>query len=116
MTASALQIGELAAAAEVGIETIRYYERRGLLPEPPRSASGYRRYPSSAIERVRFIRRAKELGFSLRETAELLALRTNERGQCADARRQIDGKLTDLEGRIADLRRVESALRLLRDE
>lgn len=111
-----LRISQLAAATGIGVETIRYYERRGLLPEPPRGPSGYRRYPPIAVERVRFIRRAKELGFSLREIAELLELRTHERDQCAEVRTQIDGKLEDLDGRIADLRRVASALRLLRDE
>lgn len=117
MTAtSGLRIGELAAAADVGVQTIRYYERRGLLPPPPRSAAGYRRYPPAAVERVRFIRRTKGLGFSLCEIAELLELRTRERGQCADVRQQIDGKLADLESRIADLRRVVSALQLLREE
>lgn len=111
-----LRIGELAAATDVGVETIRYYERRGLLASPPRDPSGYRRYPSSALERVRFIRRAKELGFSLREIVELLELSTRESDQCADVRRQIDAKVADLDQRIADLKRVASALRLLRDE
>lgn len=111
-----LRIGELAAAAEVGVETIRYYERRGLLAAPPRSAAGYRRYPPAAVERVRFIRRAKEFGFSLQEIAELLQLRTRDRDPCGDVRGQIDAKLAGLEKRIADMRRVSAALRLLREE
>jgi Hg(II)-responsive transcriptional regulator len=111
-----MRVGELADAADVGVQTVRYYERRGLLPPPPRTPAGYRRYPPAAVDRVRFIRRAKELGFSLREIGELLELRTRERDQCADVRQQIDDKLADLEHRIEDLSRVTSALRLLREE
>ena len=83
---SALKIGELARAADVGVETIRYYERRGLLTRPPRRASGYRQYPPQAVNRVRFIRRAQALGFTLREIEELLALRVDDERSCADVR------------------------------
>ena len=74
-----LTIGQLARAAEVGVETIRYYEKRGLLAEPRRAPSGYRRYSPDALRRVQFIRRAKELGFTLREIGALLSLRVDPR-------------------------------------
>ena len=67
-----LKIGQLARAAGVNVETIRYYERRGLLPEPPRTRSGYREYPESDVARLGFIRRAQELGFTLKEVKELI--------------------------------------------
>ncbi|MFQ5798975.1 MAG: MerR family transcriptional regulator, partial [Bacteroidota bacterium] len=69
-----LTIGQLAKATHVGVETVRYYERRGLLPKPPRRESGYRQFPVDAIRRIRFIKRAQNLGFSLREISRLLAL------------------------------------------
>ena len=67
-----LSIGEVAKAAEVGVETVRFYEREGLIAEPPRRQSGYRQYPSDTVPRLRFIRRAKDLGFTLKEVGELL--------------------------------------------
>ena len=76
-----ITIGAVARRAGVGIDTIRYYEREGLLPEPQRRASGYRDYGPDVVERLRFIRRAKDLGFTLEEIRELLALSTDrERG------------------------------------
>lgn len=72
-----MQIGEFARRAGVNVQTVRYYERRGLLPEPERRASGYRQYTPAALERLQFIRRAQELGFTLNEIDELLQLRTD---------------------------------------
>lgn len=80
-----LRTGELARQAGVNVETLRFYERKGLLPAPPRRASGYREYPAEAVGLVRFIRRAKELGFSLREIKELLNIRAGPRATCADS-------------------------------
>jgi DNA-binding transcriptional MerR regulator len=77
-----LTIGEIAAQAEVHIETLRYYERRGLVERPPRSASNYRRYPEDAVRRVRFIKRAQELGFSLKDIKDLLSLRAAPEAWC----------------------------------
>jgi MerR family transcriptional regulator, copper efflux regulator len=77
-------IGELANAADVGVETIRFYERKGLLPEPPRSDAGYRLYDAEAVRRVRFIRKAKDLGFTLSETKDLLDLRVTDTSTCED--------------------------------
>lgn len=107
---SALKIGELARAADVGVETIRYYERRGLLARPPRRASGYRQYPPQAVHRVRFIRRAQALGFTLREIEELLALRVDDERSCADVRALARAKLEDIERRVAELQQMGRAL------
>ena len=107
---SGLRIGELAQAAGVAVETVRFYERRGLIADPPRRPSGYREYPLETVRRLRFIRRAKELGFSLREIAELLALRMEPTAPCGEVREEIAGKLEDLRERVRDLRRMESAL------
>jgi Hg(II)-responsive transcriptional regulator len=105
-----MTIGQIAERTGVGVETVRFYERQGLLPEPPRRPSGYRQYPEGTVRRLRFIRRAKELGFSLREIHELLALRADSPELCHDLRGQAAAKLADLEERIADLERMRRAL------
>lgn len=112
-TSSSLSIGQLASAAGVGVETVRFYERQGLVPKPPRRRSGYRAYPPETVERVRFIRRAKELGFTLREIAELLALRVDPRTSCADVRALARQKIIDVEAKLAELERIKSALEKL---
>ena len=91
-------IGQLAKATDTGIETIRYYERRGLMPEPPRAASGYRRYPADAVQRLRFIRRSKRLGFTLDEISALLQLQAG--GQRADIKAIAEAKLEEIETRL----------------
>lgn len=106
-------IGQLANESGVGVETVRFYERSGLLPEPPRTASGYRQYDQRAVDRLRFIRRVKELGFTLQEIQSLLDLRTGTPAQCADVRDQIAAKLEDVAARIHDLKRVERGLKKL---
>lgn len=105
-----LTIGELAQRSELSVETLRYYERRGLIAEPPRRPSGYREYPPTAVRRVRFIRRAKQLGFSLREIGELLSLRSESSQPCGEVREQIAGKVADLDHRLRELRRMKQAL------
>lgn len=105
-----LTIGRLARRAQVNVETIRYYERRGLIPKPPRSSSGYRLYPQEAVTRIRFIKRAKELGFSLKEISELLSLRVEPNTTCGDIRRRAEAKIVDIEGRIETLQRMKRAL------
>src|SRR5439155_3345585 len=105
-----LSIGEVARRARVGVETVRFYERRGLLEEPARRASGYRQYGEEVVSRLRFIRRAKELGFTLKEIAELIALRLDPSTTSADVRRQARAKLDDLEARIRDLQRIRQIL------
>jgi len=108
-----LKTGELAREAGVNVETIRFYERKGLLPEPPRRSSGYREYPLEAVRRIRFIQRAKELGFTLREIKGLLELRVNPETTCGLVRERATEKIADVKRKIADLRKIEKALRQL---
>ncbi|MAA73242.1 MAG: heavy metal-responsive transcriptional regulator [Salinisphaeraceae bacterium] len=101
-------IGQLAKSADTGVETIRFYERRGLMPDPPRAPSGYRRYPRDATDRLLFIRRAKRLGFTLDEIGTLLALQ--EGGGRAAVKAIAQAKLAQIEARIDDLRRMRKTL------
>ena len=103
-----LKIGELAEASRVGIETIRYYERRGLMPKTARTASGYRMYDEEAIQRLAFIRRAQNLGFSLDEIAKLLSLQDG--GSKAEVRELALSKLTMIEEKLSDLQRMQDIL------
>ena len=105
-----LTIGRVARGAGIAIDTVRYYERQGLLEKPERTSSGYRQYPASAVARLRFIRQAKELGFSLREIRELLALRVDARKTCGDVKKRALRKIADVEHRIAQLERMRRAL------
>ncbi len=108
-----LTIGRLASEAGVNLETVRYYERRGLLPRPPRSASGYRLFPVEAARRLRFIRRAQELGFSLGEIRELLSLRVSRNSTSAEVKARAEAKLADIEARIKSLESMKKTLRKL---
>jgi MerR family mercuric resistance operon transcriptional regulator len=108
-----ITIGQLARQAGVGVETIRFYERSGLIAEPPRSASGYRHYSPDAVRRIRFIRHAKELGFSLKEIAELLDLRVRPRTNCTAVRRSAEMKIAEIETKISSLRRMRKSLQNL---
>jgi MerR family copper efflux transcriptional regulator len=108
-----MTIGELARAAAVGVETIRFYEREGLIAAPPRRRSGYRQYTPDTVLRVRFIRRAKELGFTLKEIAELLSLRVDASTTCAEVRAFANIKIAGIEDRIAQLQRMSAALQTL---
>ena len=98
----AQRIGDVAKSAGVGIETIRVYERKGLIAEPPRTRSGYRQYPASVVARIRFIQRAQELGFSLAEIAELISLRIEPGTDCGDVRRTAEAKIAEVEKKIRD--------------
>ena len=100
-----LKSGELAKQAGVNVETLRFYERKGLLPEFLRRGSGYREYPVESASLIRFIKRAQELGFSLREIRELLALRVQPGVTCADVREKAEQKISDVRRKIADLER-----------
>ncbi len=108
-----LTIGHLAREAGVNLETVRYYERRGLLPKPPRSASGYRLFPSDAARRLRFIRRAQELGFSLKEIRELLSLRVSRNTTSRDIRARAEAKIADIEAKISSLESMKKTLQKL---
>ena len=96
----ALKTGKLAERAEVNLQTIRYYEREGLLPEPPRLSSGYRVYPNSTVRRVRFIKRAQEIGFARSEIRGLLSLRMDARRERTEVRAIALAKMADIDGKI----------------
>jgi MerR family transcriptional regulator, copper efflux regulator len=107
---SSYTIGQLARHADVNVETVRYYERRGLIPEPPRRASGYREYSQYDVARIQFIKRSQELGFSLKEIGELLSLRVAPQTTCADVKGQTERKIVDIEDKIQTLQRMKTAL------
>jgi len=105
-----MTIGELARQAGVGVQTVRYYERRRLLPKADRRPSGYRAFPAVALERLRFIRRAQELGFTLAEITDLLALRLDPHTTAADIKARAGQKIGEIERKISDLERIKHAL------
>ena len=106
---SALTIGALALDAGVNVETIRYYQRRKLLVEPAKPAGSHRRYAVHDVHRIRFIKRAQQLGFTLEEVAQLLAL--EEGGTCRETRQLAERKLAMIESRIASLSRMRRLLK-----
>ncbi len=108
-----LTIGQVAKRSGIGIETVRFYERKGLVEEPPRTDSGYRQYPEDVVARIRFIRRANELGFKLSEISELLSLRVDPDTTCADVRKQTEFKIADVEDKIRVLQGIKTALKKL---
>src|SRR5260370_39345131 len=110
-----LTVGELARRAHVNRETVRYYERRRLLPRPLRTTSGYRVFSDDALRRLRFIRHAKALGFSLNEIKELLALRVNSIGACDRVQERTQAKMADIDEKIRSLKQVKDALSELVD-
>jgi Hg(II)-responsive transcriptional regulator len=107
---SELTSGQLAKAANVNTETLRYYERRGLMPEPPRRESGYRTYPQESVDRLNFIKGAQELGFSLEEIKELLALRVDETASSGEVRRRAQTKVAQIDAKIRKLQEMRDAL------
>jgi MerR family mercuric resistance operon transcriptional regulator len=104
-----MTVGQAARLAGVGVETVRFYEKRGLLEEPARRASGYRDYDDGTVSRLRFIRRAKELGFSLHEIKDLLSLRCSER-PCNDVQARAEAKIAEIEEKVAMLLRMKEVL------
>ena len=105
-----LTIGQVAGACEVGVETIRFYEREGLVPQPARPEVGFRRYPPETVKRILFIRRSKALGFSLREIRDLLSLRVDSARSCNRVRKHAEAKIADIAERIETLRDMRQAL------
>jgi len=105
-----LTIGKLAKKAQVNTETIRYYERRGLISRPPRPLSGYRQYPDEAVKRIDFIKHAKELGFSLKEIGDLLSLRVDPTTSCSDIKIRTETKIEAIEEKIKTLKKMKNAL------
>ena len=109
----ALTIGQVATAADVNIQTIRYYERRGLFPTPKRTAAGYRQYADEAVARLRFIKHAQDLCFSLNEIQDLLGLRVRHGAACDAVERRTRKKIEVVQQRIHDLQRMKRALERL---
>ncbi len=108
---TAMTIGRLARKAGVGVETIRFYERKGLIEQPPRPRDGgYRVYPEETAHRIRFIRQAHELGFSLREVQDLLSLRADPEADSRDVRARAAAKLAEVKRKITELERIRAAL------
>lgn len=108
---TAMTIGRLARKARVGVETIRFYERKGLIEQPRRPRDGgYRVYPEETAHRIRFIRQAQELGFSLREVEDLLSLRADPESDSADVRARAAAKLAEVKRKITELERIRAAL------
>lgn len=110
-----LSIGQVSRRTGVSVETIRYYEREGLIESPPRKASGYRQYGDADVTRLAFIQQAKSLGFSLKEIGELLSLRADPARGSSEVRALAQDKLEDIETRIRLLQRMRRALKKLTD-
>ncbi len=106
----AMTIGKAARQAGVNVETIRFYERRGLIEQPPRPDRSFRQYSPEIIKRVRFIREAQELGFSLREVSDLLALRADPSADCEDVSARATAKRKEVRDKIRKLQRMDAAL------
>jgi Hg(II)-responsive transcriptional regulator len=114
--ATAMKIGEVAERGGVNLQTIRYYEREGLLPSPPRMASGYRLFTFATVRRVRFIKRAQQLGFTLSEIRELLNLRVSDGRSSSEVRSIAEAKIADIDQKIRALQAVKQALTRLTDK
>ena len=108
-----MTIGALAREAHVNLQTIRFYEREGLIAEPSRTASGYRMFSPDVVRRVRFVKHAQELGFSLAEVRELLALRVDPKTSCTEIRQRTQNKITDVRNKIRSLQAIEKSLQEL---
>lgn len=104
------KIGEVASRADVNKESVRYYEKRELIPEPDRRRSGYRIFTRRHIDQIRFIKRAQELGFTLSEVKELLGLRMDEETTCLEIKKEAQEKYQDVEEKIDDLQRIKETL------
>ncbi|MFQ6046093.1 MAG: MerR family transcriptional regulator [Gemmatimonadales bacterium] len=108
-----LRIGQLADRARVNVQTVRFYERRGLIAEPERTPAGYRQYADDEVRRIRFIKRAQELGFSLSEIQELLELRIRHPSACATVEAKTRRKIDLVDQKIAELERIKRGLERL---
>jgi len=105
-----MTIGKVAIKAEVNVMTVRYYERRGLIPSPPRLSSGYRQYPPETVRRIGFIKHAQELGFTLKEIQELLSLRVKDDDSCEKVKLKAEIKIDEIERKINNLKNIKKAL------
>ena len=105
-----LSIGQVAKQLDIGVETVRYYEREGLLEEPARRPSGYRQYDDSVVKRILFIRQAKTLGFTLKEIKELLSLRKSPGVDCSEIKSRAEKKIGEVKNKIKSRNKIKTAL------
>ncbi len=105
-----LNIGEIARQGGVSVETMRYYEQQGLIAPPDRDANGYRKYSPDTVRRVRFIKRAQDVGFTLKDTGDLLTLKADPGASCLDVRERAQGKLAEIDEKLAVLLRMRDVL------
>ena len=105
-----MRIGKIAQQVGITVEAIRFYEKQGLVKPPGRNESGYRDYPDDAVEYVLFIKRAKELGFSLKEIKELMVLQSTPGTSCSEIKKQAEAKIADIDRKVKDLLRIKKAL------
>lgn len=109
---SLLTIGKLASASNVNIETVRFYERKGILKQPKKQGA-FRYYPEEYISRIRFVKRSQELGFTLKETQELLDLKIKEQSKCSDVLSKTEEKIQEINQKISDLKKMKKSLKSL---
>jgi len=110
-----LTTGDVAKLAKVGTETIRFYERKGIIEEPPRSQSGYRQYTTTTVQKIQFIKLAQDLGFTLKDIGELLALKVDNFASCSRVKLKTEAKLLEITSKIKDLKRIQRSLKKLTD-
>jgi MerR family copper efflux transcriptional regulator len=108
-----MRIGEVAKNSNVGVETVRFYEREGLITLPKRNQSGYRQYPESVIKQIQFVQHAKSLGFSLKEIRELIKLKSTSSANCKTIKVRAKAKIADIQDKIDALERMKLALQPL---
>lgn len=108
-----LKIGQVAKQSGITVETVRYYEQRGLIPEPHRLDSGYRVYPESILTRLHFINRCKDLGFSLQEISELLSIQIDPENSSSLVKQQVENKITLVKDKITELQKLQASLEQL---
>lgn len=116
MNINQYQIGQVSTLSSVSIDTIRYYEKIGLIEKPIRSNGGFRKYSPQIVDKLNFIQQAQRLGFSLKEISHLLSLRVNRDSSCRKVKKQTEGKIADIERKILDLQKMKKALKLLAAE
>jgi len=109
-----LTIGTLAKKSGVGVETVKFYHRQGLLPKPVKPQGGFRHYPEEDIARIRFIKRAQDIGFTLREVKELLKLKIDKKATCGQVMKKADEKILEVDQKIKDLQQMKKSLKQIR--
>ncbi len=105
-----MTIGQVAKAVGIGIETIRFYEREGIIAKPARRESGYRAFSPDVVTQLHFLKRAQELGFSLKEISQLLAIRVDPKQNCSVVKKKAEAKIVEIKQKIRDLKRIEKVL------